>query len=375
MGVLVVLVLLFTQLLKSAATVTTLGHKRMDVDSQARQVLDRMALDFAQMVKRSDVDYYLKSSWFASSTPTPAPTGVRFVKQLGNDTIAFYSGVPGYYTSGSTSTQQSPVSLVAYRVNSIPTSASYNKLERMGKGLVWNAVSTTDTPVVFMPIPIASPIPTPELPSLLPDPTPAPAWPEIANSATGWSNSEVIGPQVFRFEYYYLLKSQTNAAAPTPTPTPYTSIFSDTPWDTRICACPTASPIVTPTPTGTPIATPTPPLLCCHTAPEGMQDVAAVVVVMAVIDPTSKALLNTVDPTGAKLKRLNGNDGLPAVLTDWGDASYATQTQWQTTPGLLSAQWRAAIDANSVGLPQPAISGIRMYERTLYLSPPTLNTP
>src|SRR4051794_14475388 len=63
MGVLVVLVLLFTQLLKSAATVTSLGHKRMDVDSQARQVLDRMAIDFAQMVKRSDVDYYLKSSW------------------------------------------------------------------------------------------------------------------------------------------------------------------------------------------------------------------------------------------------------------------------------------------------------------------------
>ena len=25
-----------------------------------------------------------------------------------------------------------------------------------------------------------------------------------------WSDSEVIGPQVFRFEYYYLLKGQTN---------------------------------------------------------------------------------------------------------------------------------------------------------------------
>src|SRR6476620_5282914 len=68
-GVLVVLVLLFTQLLKSTATVTTLGHKQMDADAQARQVLDRMAVDFAQMVKRSDVDYYVKSSWFASGTP------------------------------------------------------------------------------------------------------------------------------------------------------------------------------------------------------------------------------------------------------------------------------------------------------------------
>ena len=51
-GVLVLLVLLFTQLLNSAASITTLGHKQIDADSQARQLLDRMTIDFAQMVKR-----------------------------------------------------------------------------------------------------------------------------------------------------------------------------------------------------------------------------------------------------------------------------------------------------------------------------------
>src|SRR5712671_5047592 len=61
-GVLVLIVFLCAQLLITAATVTTLGHKQMDADSQARQLLDRMAIDFAQMVKRSDVDYYVKSS-------------------------------------------------------------------------------------------------------------------------------------------------------------------------------------------------------------------------------------------------------------------------------------------------------------------------
>src|SRR5258705_8677483 len=66
MGVLVLLVLLATQLLKSAATITTLGHKQMDAESQTRQLFDRMAIDFDQMVKRSDIDYYVKSSWFAS---------------------------------------------------------------------------------------------------------------------------------------------------------------------------------------------------------------------------------------------------------------------------------------------------------------------
>ena len=57
-GVLVLLVLLTSQLLTSMATVTTLGHKQMGADAQARQLLDRMSLDFAQMVKRSDVDYF-----------------------------------------------------------------------------------------------------------------------------------------------------------------------------------------------------------------------------------------------------------------------------------------------------------------------------
>src|SRR5262249_16205246 len=65
-GVLVLLVFLTAQLLITAATVTTLGHKQMDADAQARQLLDQMVIDFAQMMKRSDVDYYVKSSWFAT---------------------------------------------------------------------------------------------------------------------------------------------------------------------------------------------------------------------------------------------------------------------------------------------------------------------
>ena len=90
MGVLVLLVLLFTQLLNSAATITTLGHKQMDSDSQAREVLDRMAIDLAQMVKRPDVDYYLKASGIASDCGACGT-------QPGNDQAAFYSMVAGYY--------------------------------------------------------------------------------------------------------------------------------------------------------------------------------------------------------------------------------------------------------------------------------------
>ena len=320
-GVLVLLVLLFAQLLKSAMTITTLGHGQMDGDSQARQLLDRMAIDVAQMVKRSDVDYYLKSS---------AASPLRHVLQPGNDQVAFYSAVPGYYPSTG---PQSPVSLVAYRVNSDSGASVFNKMERMGKGLVWNGVSTTDTPVVFIPIPVAAPLSLGDVATQTPTPTPTPAanpaWPEAGNMAPDPSY-ELVGSQVFRFEYYYLLKNGS---------------LSDVPWDTN----------------------------AGHYSVEGMQDVLAIIVDIAVVDPKSKVLLSD-----AQVARLNGTDSQPPALIDWGNTSCAgcpTQTQWQRTPGLLVAQWRAALDANATGLPLPTISGIRLYERYLYLSPPTLLTP
>ena len=322
-SVLVVLVLLASQLLKSAATITTLAHKQMDADAQARQLLDRMAIDFAQMVKRSDVDYYVKSS---------AAAPFRRVLQPGNDQIAFYSNVPGYYPS---SGSQSPVSLVAYRVNSDSTNSAYNKLQRMGRGLVWNAVSNTDTPVVFMPIPlgsplalpsptptpIGSPVPTPTPTAVPPTPTANPAWPDAASPTLPWSDSEVIGSQVFRFEYYYLRKNGT---------------LSDLPWDNN------------------------PSLLPLHTDVSGMQDVAAIVVDIAVIDPRSRVLLGATETQiNAQLASLAGQ------LVDFNSTM---------GPGQLRASWQNALNGIT-NLPRPAISGIRLYERYFYLSPPTLLTP
>jgi hypothetical protein len=330
-GVLVLLAFLATQLLKSAATVTTLGHKQMDADSQAREVLDRMAIDFAQMVKRSDVDYYVKSS---------AAQPLRNVPQLGNDRIAFYATVQGYYGTvpapAPTYTTKSPVSLVGYRINadSAPPAAFYNKMERLGRGLTWNGFSSTSwTPVVFMPIPLASSLPSPSptgTPIPGPTPTPSatatatPAWPDASSATAPWSDSEVIGPQVFRFEYYYLLKSGT---------------LSGIPWDTA-----------------------------AHIDVNGMQDVAAIVVDIAVIDPKSKVLL-----TNAQIGTFN-TPGNAHFLADYSSGM---------TPGQLRTQWQNKLNGMinpsspdyDPSLPQPAISSIRSYERYLYLSPPTLNTP
>jgi type II secretory pathway component PulJ len=306
-GVLALLVFLAAQLFITAATVTRLGHKQMDSDSQARQVLDRMALDVTQMVKRSDVDYYVKSS---------AAAPLRSVLQSGNDQIAFYSNVPGYYPPTGA---QSPVSLVAYRVNSDSTASAYNKMERMGKGLVWNAVSTTDTPVVFIPIPVASPLSLGDGQTQTPTPTPTPAaapqWPQAGNMAAD-ASYEMVGSQVFRFEYYYLLSNGT---------------FSDIPWDTTVG----------------------------HYSIEGMQDVSAIVVDIAVIDPKSKVLLT---------------DAQVATLSTPGNANFLGDYTSGMTPGQLRNQWQNQVNAITT-LPRPALSGIRFYERYLYLSPPVLQTP
>ena len=190
-AILALLVLFVTSLFNSAATITTLGNKRMDADAQARQLLDRMAIDFAQMVKRDDVDFFAKG--------TVAPNSVGGAMS-GNDRIAFYSAVPGYYPSTGS---QSPVSLVGYRINAAAGTA-LNKMERLGVGLVWNGVSTADTPVVFLPLTIG--------PSAS---SPAGNWPQATSSATSDpTHYELIGPQVFRFEYCYVLTDGTRPITP-----------------------------------------------------------------------------------------------------------------------------------------------------------------
>jgi len=203
----------------------------------------------------------------------------------GNDQIAFYSAVPGYYPATG---EKSPVSLVAYRINSGAGSASSQRMERMGKGLVWNGVDPSYTPVAFMPIKIQN------------------SWAAATSSSTSDASYELIGPQVFRFEYYYLLTNGTLANAP--------------PVDGNSRA--------------------------------DLSQISAIIVTVAVIDPKSKALLT--DPQIASLA---------GQLIDSPVNINAQQ------PGYLRAQWQSTLDANTT-LPRAAISGIRLYERFIYLSPP-----
>lgn len=274
-AILVALVLLVSRLFVSAASVTTSGNKRMDSDAQIRPLFERFAIDFAQMVKRSDVDYYLKSASNA---------------EVGNDQIAFYSAVPGYHASSVT---PSPISVVAYRVNSDASARGFNKLERMAKALIWNGdaantpgcdgSTTAMLPLVFLPLTFST------------------TWP-TATSAACDPDYELIAPYVFRFEYYYVLNDGTRSV---------------TPWSTS------------------------------HTSVNGLQDVTAIAVCIAALDPKSRVLIDENDLTT-----------LASAMNDFNSTM---------NPGDLLTQWQTALTAST--LARPTISAIRLYERQFAMAP------
>src|SRR5262245_14808949 len=137
--VIVVIVLMGTQLMTSTTAITRTAHKHIDTDTQARVVFDRMALDFAQMLKRTDIDYYVKQKSGYNGHGNGHGWGRGKNGDKGSDQIAFFSAVPGYYPSGA----HSPISLVSYRVTESTQSwaaGSYGRLVRMAKGLHWAGV-------------------------------------------------------------------------------------------------------------------------------------------------------------------------------------------------------------------------------------------
>jgi prepilin-type N-terminal cleavage/methylation domain-containing protein len=261
-AILAVIVLTVARLFHSAALMASTDSRRFDADAHARAVFDRFGIDLAKLLRRSDLDYYLKDP----SAP-----------QTGNDQLAFFCELPGYYPS---SGSQSSVSVVAYRINAL------SQMERMGKGLVWNGVSSVNAPLVFLPVKIAD------------------LWPAATNASPD-ADYEVVGAQAFRFEYYYVLKS---------------GVLASTPWDTA-----------------------------GHTAVAGFQDVAAVGVAIATIDPKSRTLLSNAQLTG-----------LSGTLPDFQDGQQ---------PGDLANQWQNVLDGTS-DVPRAAISSMRIYQRYFNLARP-----
>jgi Tfp pilus assembly protein PilV len=325
--VLVIVVFMVAQLMSSATAITRPGNKRVTTDTQARVVLDRMALDFARMLKRTDVDYYVKGvttykknghAWGNHGTTT----------QPLNDQIAFFTQAPGFYSS---STAQSPVSVAAYRVNQNQTAGypPYMKLERLGRGLPWNGAGSNSNPALaFLPVTIGS------------------LWPWAINNTNtcggnGNNNScdpngfyEVLGPGVFRMEYYYILKNGQATDYPYNKDAGHTSI-----------------------------------------AGIGLGDVEAIAVVIAVIDSASRALIDAAGSTSLF--------DLASDLADFADAHGRGIGQQNKYIGMLETDWKGTLfgdstlgypgvintgtTSNNTSVPKEAVKGIRVYSRTFDL--------
>jgi competence protein ComGC len=320
--VVTIIILMVTQLMTSATAITRTGNKHVDTDTQSRVVFDRMALDFAQMLKRTDVDYYLKQRTGYNGHGNGHGWGRGHNGDQGSDQMAFFSQVPGYYPAGYVSGQQSPISLVAYRVNeSSSSNPAYVKLERMAKGLVWNTVDTNTNqntakyPIVFLPQTMA----------LIGRP-----WAPAINNDNNANNSvdqdyEIIGPGVFRFEYYYLLKNGR---------------VTDWPWDSSDF----------------------PGQLTINTPQNlGLSQVEAIAVSIAVIDPAARALVNAVSPDRlldiaadmADFKSANGNGNSGKKI---GDLEY----QWKTVVESIASTGQTP---SGLPVPQEAAKSIRVYNR------------
>jgi prepilin-type N-terminal cleavage/methylation domain-containing protein len=297
--VLVMIVFFVTRLVNQAATIVTQGTKHMDTESQVRPFFDRLAVDIDQMVKRTDVSYFLKNATTNGDL---------------NDRMAFFSSAPGYYDENGGMGYNSRYSLVAYRVNANSASASYQKVERMAKGLALNAAYTTPpsgtssnndvTPLLFLDSGYNTTIDK-IWPAAI-DPTADPADP--------YQKCELIGPQVFRFEYYYLTK---------------------------------LNPTLVKYPSGAQLTQPS--LDWSNANKIDIADIAAIVVAVAAIDPQSRKLLTEANVQGIA-------DALPNFTSG--------------TPGALLAQWQNVLqtDAQITSLPRPALQGIRLYERYFYLN-------
>jgi hypothetical protein len=324
--VVVIIVFIVTQLMTSTAAISRTGNKHIDTDTQARVVLDRMALDFAKMVKRTDVDYYVKQRGAYNGHGNGHGWGQGHNSDQGSDQIAFFTQVSGYYPSA-LPRDKSPISLVAYRVNEGNTNnTSYGRLERMAKGLHWAGADDSQTnqnstyPIVFLPQTISAVTP----------------WAAAVNNNCSGNNSgcdqdyEIIGPGVFRLEYYYLLKNGR---------------VTDWPWDRW-------------SDTINRFKISDPPSI-------GLSQVEAIAVSIAVIDPAARALIQAAS--------VNANYGdILDIAADMADFRSARgRGVGGQRIGDLEAGWKGVVESiaqtgqtpSGKLIPREAAKGIRIYSR------------
>ena len=131
-AVLALLLVLVSQMIDNASKTTNISDQRLDIDSDARAVFDRMGRDLEGMIRRPDMDCSIYP--YAQSFKTGSPGAGA------NDSIYFFSSANAIPAGDSHSYLAGTIGVVGYRIweylngaSSISGTPSF-ALDRLGAG-------------------------------------------------------------------------------------------------------------------------------------------------------------------------------------------------------------------------------------------------
>jgi len=389
-AVLVLIMTFIAQMMNSATISTTLSGRHVDTDSEARLVFDRMQSDFSRMSHRTDVDFVFAKQPDYLNLNTSGNTG----SASGTDAeMFFYSEAPAYPASTS-GTDPSSVALIGYTINT--TGSSYipaYSLQRLSKGLTLNSQisQTSGTPdtetasMLFLTSTGLGGLPLAATGLLNSEPGVIGVYPDTPADNTDY---DLLSPEVLRMDFTFQVKDLTNPSAPSAAYSNFPCAFYKK-GATNTRTINSGPPSQSPTNGSShPVVgdrwydTSTNRCYICTTLlsngpnqflpvwePNGMADVNAIVVTIAILDQRSRRVL----PDDTVLSALAGSflaptEGALNPIYSGGSASgppQLTADLWQTE---LSDMLLAAQDNSSSKVPVSVLGQVRIYQRFFYLN-------
>lgn len=272
MLVLALITLSMATIFNNASTIVSQSNQSMGSLDAGEAVLGQIGLDISRMVLRDDIDY-------------------DFTKQTGNDRLSFYARTSGFTTAvATTTTSPRPLSVIGYEMGVNPGNNTSPQLNYGGLQIDWSpspsAGATAFTLSALVSGTQSQYLSGGDLP--------------LPQSYT------TLAPEVIRFEYCFVLKTDPN---------------NNTPPQLLVPQLPASIAGVAP-----------------------IDNIAGILVGLLVVDPTSRALF----PANADVN-LAGKFGDPTannqdILSLWTKV---------LTPATLA----------SVNIPMKAMPGIRVYQR------------
>ena len=403
--VLVLIMTFIAQIMNSATISTTLSGRHVDTDAEARLVFDRMNADFAAMSHRTDVDFAFAKlpGYEALATASGTATDTSGTAPV----MFFYSESPAYpvATSGS---DGSPVALIGYAINTTGTSyVPPYSLQRLSKGLTLNATvnqsagasNAENDSMLFLTSTGQGGLPLAVTGLWNSEAGVMGAGSEPPTPPLDMSDYDLLSPEVLRMDFTFQVKDLTtgtgnNAAysnypigflplasqqnnianvlnvqdSPPPTVSPYTikgrfPVVGDRYYDTSVDRAYACTNILSTVSGG--VTQPVPVW-----TPNGMADVKAIVVTIAILDqrtrrliPASSTYLDTISsalyaPTEAALnpRTLQIASVTPPTLT---------ADLWESE---LTSMLQSGGESSSASIPTSILGQVRVYQRYFYLN-------